>query len=201
MISSHPTSAPSHIREPFSDVEVFQGLRGNTHKLAVTCGSMWPTLSDGRDVGGQYVVRVCVCVQVASSDDRKAKGHIFQATLFQSADYVWNPGSLHPSYSTQIAKANGGTTCFSSIRDAAIYNTVLKVALSLGQLFHSVIHSDIFTLHEELYNSKWPPNTARNFPVRLNIKLGSSSIRYITVKFLDSVRKVLSIFLWPSFTL
>lgn len=144
---------------------------------------------------------VCVCVQVASSDDRKAKGHIFQATLFQSADYVWNPGSLHPSYSTQIAKANGGTTCFSSIRDAAIYNTVLKVALSLGQLFHSVIHSDIFTLHEELYNSKWPPNTARNFPVRLNIKLGSSFIRYITVKFLDSVRKVLSIFLWPSFTL
>lgn len=106
-----------------------------------------------------------------------------------------------PSYSTQIAKANGGTTCFSSIRDAAIYNTVLKVALSLGQLFHSVIHSDIFTLHEELYNSKWPPNTARNFPVRLNIKLGSSFIRYITVKFLDSVRKVLSIFLWPSFTL
>lgn len=68
-----------------------------------------------------------------------SKGRIFQSTLFQSTDCVRNPGSLLPSYSTQIANVNGGATCFSTIRDAAIYNTrslksstVTGPALSFG---------------------------------------------------------------------
>lgn len=70
------------------------------------------------------------------------RGHIFQSTLFQLTGCVWNPGNLDPSYSTQIANANGGATCFSSISSAAIYNTSSAV---IGQ---SLPFTDIVSVLE-----------------------------------------------------
>lgn len=103
------------------------------------------------------------------------RGRIYQSTLFQSTGCVWNPGSLDPSYSTRMANANGGATCFSSIHSAAIYNTSLISSVSLDSLCHSVIYSDIFTgavLQEMTGKEYW------EFPCLVNIKLISSFSAY-----------------------
>lgn len=166
----HLTSAPSHISESLSVV-----WRGSAnHRLKATSGSTWPGLSQGRDVGGQ---RVCVWMyRWLPEMTGIPRGHIFQSTLFQSTGCVWNPVSLDPSCSTQMANANGGATCFSSVRTAAIYKTSLMSSAVIGQClpFRDKQYSDSFTVWQKHCYWKGLGKSAGNFPLWLNINPISS---------------------------
>lgn len=164
----------SHLLLHTSESPLVMWRGGADHRLKATSGSTWPGLSEGCDVGGQ---RVCVCMyRWLPEMTGIPRGHIFQSTLFQSTGCVWNPGSLDPSYSTRMANANGGATCFGSIRTAAIYKTSLISSAVIGQPlpFRDKQYSDSFTVWQKLCYWKGLGKSAGNFPLWLNINLISS---------------------------
>ena len=160
---------------------------GADHRLK---GHIWEHVTwVVRGLWRRWPACVCVCVCVCVCMYRWLpemtgipKGHIFQSTLFQSTGCVWNPGSLDPSYSTRMANANGGATCFGSIRTAAIYKTGLISSAVIGQSlpFRDKQYSDSFTVWQKLCYWKGLGKSARNFPLWLNINLISSFWRALS---------------------